>query len=115
MLSLFASEKIPEITPREAWTLLSELTSAWRIIDVRERGELDETGTPPGATHIPLGDVLTHGVPFEKTTPLIVICRSGRRSALAVKKLIDDGYIDVRNLAGGIIAWMEDGLPISDN
>ena len=44
--------------------------------------------------------------------PVIVYCRSGRRSGIAQGVLVEDGYSNIRNLEGGILAWGEAGLPI---
>jgi rhodanese-related sulfurtransferase len=44
--------------------------------------------------------------------PLIMQCHSGSRSASATMYLISRGWTDVRNLDGGIAAWMREGLPV---
>ena len=47
-----------------------------------------------------------------KDAPVIVYCRTGRRSGIARDVLVKDGYSNIRNLEGGILAWGEAGLPI---
>ena len=68
----------------------------------------------PGALHIPQGRVkaeVEQALP-DKGAPIVVYCRSGRRSAFAAQTLEALGYSDVRNLEGGIVAWMEQGRPL---
>lgn len=83
-----------------------------RLIDVREPFEL----------HGPLGHVagveridrsaLPARAESLRGEPLLVICRSGRRSAAACQSLVEHGARDVTNLAGGMIAWHAAGLPV---
>jgi rhodanese-related sulfurtransferase len=47
-----------------------------------------------------------------KGAPLVVYCSVGYRSALACKRLAQLGYTDVRNLAGGIFQWANEGRPL---
>ena len=49
-----------------------------------------------------------------KARPLLVYCRSGNRSTVAAKLLIDAGFNDVINLRHGIVEWEREGLPIVD-
>lgn len=82
------------------------------IIDVREQSEWDESHIP-GAIHIPLGEVKNRLVELEayKDQPIVMQCRSGRRSAIAGNLLLEAGFEDVSNLKGGILAWSKDKLP----
>jgi len=50
-------------------------------------------------------------VPTDK--PVMTICRSGRRSAMAVNILRHAGYERVANVAGGLLRWKDEGLPLS--
>jgi rhodanese-related sulfurtransferase len=52
---------------------------------------------------------------LSKDTPLVVYCSVGYRSALACKHLAQLGYTDVRNLAGGIFQWANEGRPLQAN
>lgn len=49
---------------------------------------------------------------LDKSRPVAVYCRSGKRSAEAAQKLADEGY-NVTNLKGGIVAWSEEDKPIT--
>ena len=82
------------------------------LVDVREKEEWDE-GHLPGATFIPRGHLesrIEKTVP-EKTSPVILYCAGGSRSAYAAKTLQDLGYKDVVSMAGGYGEWKNAGLP----
>ena len=77
------------------------------IIDVREPYEYEEYNI--GAQLIPLGDLQGHIDDFEevKNEEIVVHCRSGARSAAAKGFTVQNGYTNVRNLIGGIMAYAE--------
>jgi len=81
------------------------------LFDVREQFEYDE-GHIPGVTLIPLGDVPNRlsEIPTDKT--VILTCRSGNRSGQAADFLRQNGYTNVHNMEGGIVAWQQAGLPV---
>lgn len=83
------------------------------VIDVREDKEV-VLGRIPHAKHIPLGQLKNRLSELEKykSKPLIVACRSGHRSAGACGILTQNGFADVYNLAGGMIAWEQANLPV---
>jgi len=80
------------------------------FLDVREQNEWDIEHIS-GALHLPQGRVESEveQVLPDKSAPVVVYCRTGRRSALAAQVLEKLGYEDVRNLEGGIVAWIEEG------
>ena len=82
------------------------------LLDVREPDEW-ETAHVAGAQHIPLGEIdqRLHELPRDRE--IVIICRSGRRSAKAQDAMEAAGFKPVANLAGGMIAWEEDGLPVT--
>jgi rhodanese-related sulfurtransferase len=84
-----------------------------QIVDVREPREWAATGVPKKAKRIPLG-ALSRRAPSElvKDRPVYVICNSGNRSRSGAKILVDLGYTQVFNVAGGIQAWLKAGLPV---
>jgi adenylyltransferase/sulfurtransferase len=80
------------------------------ILDVREPREF-EICRIPGSTLIPLGDLPRRlaDLPQGAAAPEIVVhCKSGVRSARAVALLRDQGFTRVRNLKGGILAWIDE-------
>jgi sulfur-carrier protein adenylyltransferase/sulfurtransferase len=101
--------EIGELSTREA----AGLADAPVYLDVRERDEWDE-GHIPGAIHVPRGSLesrVESAVP-DRSAPIVVYCASGARSAFATKSLLELGYEDVRNLAGGIVDWKRNGFPV---
>lgn len=48
----------------------------------------------------------------DKTTPLLISCKTGGRSMKASQILVDAGYTDVTNVQGGFDAWSAAGLPV---
>ena len=83
------------------------------VIDVRSREEFDgPLGRVPGARCVPLAELESASAMFPPDTAILVACRSGRRSALACERL--DALRPGRavNLAGGMLAWNEAGLPV---
>lgn len=79
------------------------------LIDVREAHEW-VAGHPPVAIHVPVGVVVDEMVNFPRDRRIIVVCRSGRRSAAVTDQLLQSGF-DAVNLDGGVVAWIEAGLP----
>lgn len=84
------------------------------IVDVRETSEWT-TGHIPNARHIALGQLASHVSELErvKDKPIILCCASGNRSSSACATLRKAGFERVFNLAGGIGAWKEAGLPVT--
>jgi rhodanese-related sulfurtransferase len=111
MWSLFSSRITGsrEVGPTDATRLINDDAL---IIDVREDGEF-RNGHIANARHIPLGQLGTRLKELEKfkDKPIVVNCRSGARSARACSTLRRAGFTQVHNLAGGIMAWQQAGLP----
>jgi rhodanese-related sulfurtransferase len=84
------------------------------VLDVREDKEWSE-GHIPNAKHIPLGQLSGRLAELDKYKgkPIVVNCRSGNRSNTACRSLKKAGFEHAHNLAGGIIAWEETGLPVA--
>jgi len=80
------------------------------MVDVRELGEW-QAGRIAGAVHIPLGELAQRHGELDAGTSLLLMCRSGMRSADATRALIGAGY-DAHNVAGGMKAWVAAGQPI---
>lgn len=83
------------------------------VIDVREPVEVAK-GKIPQSKHIPLGELARRLSELEKykSRPVIVACRSGHRSSGACGILAKNGFTDVYNLSGGMIAWEQANLPV---
>jgi len=83
------------------------------LVDTREPHEYQEAHleggklVPPGL----LGDEIAAAAP-DKSARTILYCRSGNRSYKAAEQLQALGYSDVASMAGGILAWQEQGLPV---
>jgi rhodanese-related sulfurtransferase len=80
------------------------------LLDVREPEEW-EAGHAPGATHVPLGQLPDRMGELERSQRIVVICRSGGRSALATEWLAAAGF-DAANLVGGMQQWAQAGLAV---
>lgn len=83
------------------------------LLDVRQPEEFASIRAP-SAKLIPLGELPARlpEIATYKDKPIVVMCRSGRRSAKAVELLKEAGYSNVSNLAGGIQDWEKDGLEV---
>ncbi len=87
------------------------------FVDVRTPGEW-ASGVPKGATTISLQDpqlaMRVQALASEKQdAAIVVICRSGMRSAQAARILVRAGFSDVHNVQGGMMAWQSAGLPVT--
>lgn len=82
------------------------------FLDVREDDEW-QAGHIDGARHIPLRELSGRVGELAKGRPIVAVCRSGSRSAAAVRELKQLGY-DAENLDGGVTAWTKAGLPLID-
>ena len=80
------------------------------VLDVREPQEY-EIGKIDGSTLIPLGEIPTRFQELPSDKEIVVNCKMGGRSAQACMFLADNGYENVTNLAGGILAWSDEVDP----
>lgn len=96
-----------EVTPAEGHKLVQ---GGALLVDVREPNEYEEIHAQ-GAQLLALSEFEARHAELPKDRPLVMICRSGARSARAGEYLLAQGYGDVANLAGGTLAWAEAGLP----
>ena len=98
---------IPEITVQELKAMMDADEMPF-LLDVREEHEYDIANL--GGTLIPLDELVDRA---EELRPLagdliVVHCRSGGRSAQAVRSLQAVGFENVKNLQGGTLAWSRD-------
>ncbi len=101
---------VPEITPSELATRIAR-GDAIDLIDVREPHEW-EIARIPGARLIPLGTLAEALPSLDRTSEIVVHCKGGSRSAKAVRQLLDAGFVNVTNLAGGITRWSDEVDPM---
>lgn len=93
--------------------MLQKATPFPVLVDVREDNEWDK-GRIPGAIHVGRGVLevnIESRVP-QKSTPIVVYCQGGGRSAVAADVLAKMGYSNVFSLAGGLAAYQAVGLPL---
>jgi glyoxylase-like metal-dependent hydrolase (beta-lactamase superfamily II)/rhodanese-related sulfurtransferase len=92
---------------------LEEQARAVQILDVREP---DEFTGPLGHIHaavlIPLGQLAERIGELAKDRPVVAVCRAGSRSAQATNILLQAGFTEVANLAGGMLRWRAGGHPV---
>jgi rhodanese-related sulfurtransferase len=83
------------------------------VIDLRDTGEY-EAGHIAGARHIPEKQLAERLKDLEKFKgrPLIVACRTGTRSGVAVQVLRRNGFAEAVSLGGGVGAWDQAGMPL---
>lgn len=81
------------------------------VLDVREQWEYDE-GHIPGVTLIPMDEVASRLSEIPTDKEVIVTCRTGNRSGQITDYLREQGFDNVHNMAGGIVAWEAAGLPV---
>jgi sulfur dioxygenase len=84
-----------------------------QVIDVREPHEFTDTlGHIRGARLVPLSQLAARADEFVRDHPVVTVCRSGARSAQATVLLQKAGFSDVANLAGGMLRWRAESLPV---
>lgn len=100
-----------EVSALEAVQLINRKDAL--VVDVRDTGEY-EAGHVAGARHVPEKQLTERLRELEKfrERPIIVTCRSGTRSQVAVQVLRRNGFNEAVNLRGGIGAWEQAGMPL---
>ncbi len=74
-----------------------------QLVDVRTLGEV-QVCQIPGAIHLPLQEIETGCSQLDKTKPVVVFCRSGQRSQMAMQILMSLGFNEVYNM-GSYQSW----------
>ena len=80
------------------------------LVDVR-RPEEYRAGHIPGAELIPLDKIRSGYFPLDENQEIILYCRSGHRSGIALSVLSKRGYQNIRHLEGGILTWKSTLVP----
>ena len=91
---------------------VSKERAAYHLVDVREDDEW-QAGHIAESQHIPLGQLGDRLGELPTGASIVAVCRSGSRSAAAVRGLRQLGY-SAENLDGGVAAWTRAGLPLVD-
>jgi len=91
---------------------LRGLEPALQLVDVRSPGET-ASGTLPGSREIPLAILTRSLAGLDRCAPVLVYCATGYRSQIAASVLLQAGFGDVSDLAGGYRAWESAGLPVA--
>ncbi len=107
---LLAQAKL-QITEIDTATAAARIEAGGAIVlDVREPDEYEQ-GALPNALHIARGhlEAQIESNVIDKSTPLVVYCAGGVRSAFAAKTLQELGYTDVSSVVGGFGKWKDEG------
>ncbi|WP_310384222.1 rhodanese-like domain-containing protein [Roseateles sp.] len=113
----FTFSGIWEIQPAVLAEVTGGVSGGVQLIDVREPAEFsDALGHIAGARLLPLSQLAEHAAELiAAKRPVVVICRSGTRSAQAAVLLQKAGLTQVANLAGGMLRWRAEQLPVEGN
>jgi molybdopterin/thiamine biosynthesis adenylyltransferase/rhodanese-related sulfurtransferase/molybdopterin converting factor small subunit len=98
-----------QITPTE---LVAKRAAGWDplVVDVREPHEWEIVNLPDSVL-IPVGDVPARMHELDSTRDIVLVCRTGVRSARALEQLRSAGFDRLKNLTGGIHAWADEVDP----
>lgn len=99
---------VQEIQPHE----LDHLDGDFQIIDVREIPEIT-AGKIETAQPMPLASIPMRMSELDNDKKIVIVCRSGARSAQACMFLQQNGFENVYNLRGGMIGWVRAEKPLT--
>jgi len=100
---LHSKTSAPLVTPGDLWQQLHTAQPPL-VVDVREPREFKQ-GHIPQAQLVPLPQLLAGQAALPRDRRMVLICRGGRRSAMAAAWLRGCGYAEVATLEGGMLAW----------
>lgn len=100
-----------EVTVQELKSMIDN-NEDFQLIDVRESFEYEVSNL--NGVNIPLSGIVIESDKISKDVPVIVQCRSGKRSAQAIMLLEQQGFTNLANLQGGILAWRDEIDPELD-
>ena len=95
-----------EIQPKDVAQLLKETPDDVVLLDVRNNNEV-EFCKIEGSIHIPLPELQSRFGELDSAADMIIYCRSGARSRMAVDFLQQSGFKKLRNMTGGILLWSD--------
>lgn len=107
-----ANRVVKAVSPSEAKQKMGAKDAV--LLDIRSAQEIKSLGAIDGALVMEHGKVIFNikKKVHDANSPLLVICKKGKRSALIAQQLQEMGYKDVHPIKGGIIAWKKAGLPV---
>lgn len=115
-IGIDGTPSIPKITPQDAFEKMTsgEVT----LFDVREPNEWNDTGSPVGCKQVALQSLdlvseVSSAVGGDKSSPIIVCCKSGMRGEKAGQLLKSAGFTNIQNVDGGIMRWISEKLPVT--
>jgi len=102
---------VKEVNNAEALQMINHNNAI--VLDVREESEY-KAGHLLNSKWIPLGKLLDRIGELERyrEQPVVIVCRSGNRSASACATLAKKGFTQAYNLSGGVLAWQKSNLPL---
>src|SRR5215218_2898151 len=115
-----ARQGVENLSPQQVKEELSKDNVV--LIDIRDGDELKQNGKIAGSVHPSRGmlefyadpSLSYHKPEFDKNNRIILHCASGGRSALAASTLRQMGYENIAHLDGGMKAWKEAGMPVTE-
>ena len=110
LLNWNKQEGYGNVSVQEASNLIAD-TPDLVILDVRTIAEFND-GHIEGATNIPVDELSTRLSELSKNDELLVYCRTGNRSTIAVNILEDAEYTKIYHMYEGISEWMQQGYPL---
>jgi adenylyltransferase/sulfurtransferase len=99
---------VKEISAPEVKKMLDDKI-AFQLIDVREPQEFEFVNI--GGVNIPMNDIEKKISMIKRDIPVVIHCKSGARSLLAIEKLKQHGFTNLLNMKGGIIQWIDEVNP----
>lgn len=113
---MFQQNRIPAMTATEAHQAVTDADTSVDgvrplLVDVREPNEIHQVRAE-GVIVMPLSSWMARYSELPQDQPLLMICQSGARSGQATAFLLSNGWTDVTNVTGGMLAWVQAGLPV---
>ncbi len=104
---------VPEVSAQDLKREISKTRNRPQLLDVRTANEWRQ-GAIKGAVLVPVSTLKNQigALPFDRSKPVVAICRSAHRSISAVRLLRNAGYSNVRQLQGGMLSWQGLNYPI---
>ena len=104
-------QEAKEVCPTTTRRLIGE---GALLVDVREPREVQALAFDvPNIVSIPLSELETRWSEIPKDREVVVVCRTGHRSAQGRDILLKAGYTKVTSMAGGVTQWQAQGLPVA--